>query len=86
MTDLFDELLKLEKEVACVHDLYRDLVNEGSLNSSVKARVKLSEIGKQIKILRAKFLQEQTRLAEMKKTKRTYKKCLKDIRLGYVKV
>lgn len=86
MTDLIDGLLTMEKQMASVFDLYRDLVNEGDLNSSVKARIKLSEMGKQIKKLRAMFLQEQTRMSAVRKTKRNYKKCLKEIGLGYVKV
>ena len=86
MTDLYDGLLRLEKQMASVFDLYQDMVNEGDMNSSVKARMKLSEITKQAKTLRAMFLREQTRLADLKKTKRNYKKCLRDIRVGYVKV
>lgn len=86
MTDLFDGLVTLEKQMASVFDFYKDMVNENDLNSGVKARMKLSEISKQAKTLRAMFLREQTRLADLKKTKRNYKKCLRDIRLGYVKV
>ena len=76
---LADGLLTLEKQMACVLDFHRNMVDFGDIKNSVLARVKLSDMIERIKTLRALFLKEQMRMVKMKKARRNYKKCLKDI-------